>query len=157
MASDTQSAGTSLGLLILRVGVGGFLAIHGWGKVQMILDGQYAEFGDPIGLGPGPSLFLAAGAEFVCSLLVMVGLATRLAAIPPVITMAVAALKVHGADPWTMGEAARRFFAQESESWSSKEPALLFLIPVLALALTGAGRFSLDALIARRRGARASG
>jgi uncharacterized membrane protein YphA (DoxX/SURF4 family) len=32
----------------------------------------------------------------------------------------------------------------------SKEPALLFLIPFLALVFTGAGRFSIDGLIWRQ-------
>ena len=47
--------------------------------------------------------------------------------------MAVAAFVVHAGDPWTLG------------AGRSKEPALLYLFPFLALALTGPGRFSLDA------------
>ena len=40
---------------------------------------------------------------------------------------------------------------------ASKEPALLFLVPFLALVFTGAGRFSLDGLIWRHwRGRRAN-
>jgi putative oxidoreductase len=96
---------------------------------------------------------------------VIVGLATRLAAIPVVIAMAVAAFVAHGADPWSMEKAAMAFFAGESKSWASKEPALLFLIPFLALAFTGAGRFSLDAVFgpklaalrARRQSAASAG
>jgi uncharacterized membrane protein YphA (DoxX/SURF4 family) len=48
-----------------------------------------------------------------------------------------------------MSEAAQRFFAGESESWASKEPALMFLAAFLALAFTGPGRISIDTLVAR--------
>jgi putative oxidoreductase len=89
-------------------------------------------------------------AEFGCALLVMVGLATRLAAVPIVFAMAVAAFVAHGADPWSMEQAAKLFFAGESKSWASKEPALLFLVPFLALIFTGAGKFSIDGLIKSR-------
>lgn len=141
----------SLGLLILRLGIAGYLLVHGWGKVQMVLAGQYAQMGDPIGVGPTASLLLITFAEFVCSLLVIVGLFTRLAAIPPVIGMAVAAFVAHGGDPWTAGAGANLFMTGAAESWASKEPALMFLIVFLALAFTGAGRYSLDHLIAGRR------
>lgn len=141
----------SIGLLILRVGMGGFMASHGWGKLQMILDGQSAEFGDPIGLGPALSLYLVTFAEFLCALLVVVGLGTRFAAAPIVIAMGVAAFVVHGHDPWTMGKGAELFFAGKAKMWSSKEPALLFLAAFLALMATGPGKLSLDAMLRGRR------
>lgn len=147
MQAQRQDLLTSLGLLILRLGVGPFMVAHGWGKLKMVLAGKFEEFGDPIGLGPGVSLVLTMLAEFACALLVMLGCATRFAAAPIVFAMAVAAMVVHADDPWTMSEGARRFFAQQSQTWSSKEPALLFLIPFLALIFTGPGRFSFDALV----------
>ena len=117
----------------------------------MLLDGS--EFGDPIGLGSRLSLVLVMTAEFICALLIVFGLATRVAAIPTVIAMAVAAFVVHLNDPWTMGGGAALFQSGEAESWSSKEPALLFLTGFLALVFTGAGKFSIDALIRSRRSA----
>ncbi len=150
MSAERRETATSVGLLILRVGVGGFLATHGWGKLQMLLSGGAAQFGDPVGLGPTLSLALVTLSEFVCALLLVAGLATRLAAVPPVTSMSVAAFVVHAANPWTMETAARAFFAGASKDWFSKEPALLYLIPVLSLAFTGGGKFSLDALIAAR-------
>jgi putative oxidoreductase len=146
-----QDLTTSIGLLILRVGIGGYLATHGWGKFQMVLDGKFDQFGDPIGLGSGASLVLVMIAEFFCALLVVIGLGTRYAAIPPVIAMGVAAFVAHGGDPWTMSKAAELFYSGASKSWASKEPALLFLTGFLALCFTGAGRYSLDALIGGRR------
>lgn len=144
---------TSIGLLLLRLGMGGFMMSHGWGKVQMLIAGNFEGFGDPIGIGSPLSLVLVVGAEFVCAGLVMLGFATRFTALPIVMAMGVAAFVAHGGDPWTMGEGARLFMEKQAPSWASKEPALLFLIPYLTLALTGAGRFSVDALLGSRRAA----
>ena len=134
MEAPRQDLLTSIGLLILRVGAAGYMVTHGWGKLQMLRAG--GGFADPIGIGPQASLVLATFAEFACALLVLVGLGTRLAAVPVVFTMAVAAFLVHGNDPWTAGAGPR-----------SKEPALLFLAAFLAIVFTGAGRFSFDALL----------
>lgn len=151
METRGQSRTSSIGLLILRFGMGGFLLTHGWGKLQTLLAGNFDQFADPIGLGTGPSLVLAVGAEAFCAVLVMAGLITRLAAVPPVITMLVAAFVVHASDPWTMGGGAALFQAGEAESWASREPALLYLFAFLTLVFTGPGKFSVDALIRRRR------
>jgi len=157
MEAHRRDTITSIGLLILRLGAGGYLLTHGWGKLQMMLAGKFDAFADPIGLGPAASLVLMVLAEFVCALLVMGGLLTRLAAVPIVIGMSTAAFVVHAGDPWTMGRAAELFKAGEAESWASKEPALLYWIAFLTLIFTGAGRFSLDAVLGpwwqdRRRG-----
>jgi putative oxidoreductase len=138
---------SSIGLLILRLGIGGFMLSHGWSKLQMLLAGDFDKFGDPIGLGSSLSLVLIVMAELVSPLLVIVGLAARFAAALSVIAMGVAAFVVHGSDPWSMETAAKLFMSGEAKSWASKEPALLYLIPFLALVFTGAGRFSLDRLI----------
>ena len=151
MNAQTREQLNSIGLLILRLGVGGFILTHGWGKLQMVIDGNFDQFADPIGLGNTVSLLLATGAEFFCALLVMIGLVTRIAAVPLVITMFVAAFIVHGGDPWTMGAAAELYQTGKADSWSSKEPALLFLFPFLALIFTGPGRLSIDALLNQRR------
>src|SRR5687767_3778808 len=105
MEARRQDFTTSIGLLILRLGVGGYMLTHGWGKLQMLLAGKFDEFADPIGLGNQLSLILMVKAEFFCALLVMLGFATRLAAIPIVFGMGVAAFVVHANDPWTMGKA----------------------------------------------------
>lgn len=151
MHASRQDALTSLGLLILRVGMGAYMASHGWGKVHMVINRQWEQFADPIGIGKAPSLVLAAGAEFVCALMVAVGLLTRLAAAPVAFTMAVAAFMVHTNDPWTMGKAYELFKAKQTEFPASKEPALVFMIAFLAIVFTGPGRISLDALIFGRK------
>lgn len=151
MKTQHQDLSTSIGLLALRIGIGGFMLSHGWGKLQMLLSGNFAMFGDPIGIGTELSLVLVVVAEFLCAILVVVGFGTRLAAIPPVIAMAVAAFVAHASDPLSMETAAIQFMSGASKSWASKEPALMFLFGFLALAFTGAGRFSIDGLIAARR------
>mgnify|MGYP002380947190 CR=1 FL=1 len=128
MDARRQDLMNSIGLLILRVGFGGYMATHGWGKFQMLMAGEYYKFGDPIGLGNTLSLIGAVGAEFFCALLVVLGIGTRFAAAPIVFTMGVAAFIVHANDPWTMGGGA------------SKEPAMLFMMVFLALIFTGAGK-----------------
>lgn len=150
MEAERKEVAASVGLLILRLGIGGYLITHGWGKLQMLLAGGAGTFGDPVGLGNTLSLALVTVAEFVCALLIILGLATRLAAIPVVISMSVAAFVVHAGDPWLMETAAKAFFSGTSKTWFSKEPALLYLIPFLSLVFTGAGKLSLDGLIATR-------
>ena len=131
MKSDLS---TSLGLLVLRLGAGGFLlTAHGWGKLTGFSD-LAGRFPDPIGLGSGISLTLAVFAEALCSLLLVLGLGTRFAAVPPLVTMLVAAFVVHGSDPW-----------------SKKELALLYAIPFLTLILTGGGRFALERFVRGKR------
>lgn len=151
METSRREKAHAIGLLILRLGIGGYMLNHGWGKLQMLLAGNFEQMGDPIGLGPVVSLVLVTCAEFLCALLVMAGLATRPAAAVIVFSMAVAAFVAHAADPWTMEGAYELFVAGETEFPLSKEPALLFLIPFLSLVFTGAGRYSLDALWSRSR------
>src|SRR5262245_3809967 len=132
MEAQRQGVMTSIGLLILRLGVGGFMVSHGYGKLQMLIHGEFDKFGDPIGLGNTLSLILATTAEFLCSILVMLGVATRFAAAPIVFAMAVAVGVVHRTDPCTMDKAFQLFMAGTTKFPAAKEPALLFLIPFLA-------------------------
>lgn len=122
-----------IGLLILRVFTGGFmLFLHGWGKLAKF-SMLSTKFPDPIGLGSGVSLSLAVFAEVVCAALIIVGFKTRWVAIPLIITMLVAAFIIHAADPF-----------------AKKEFALLYLIPFLTLAFTGAGKYSIDGMYGKK-------
>lgn len=131
--SNTTDRKTDIGLLLLRVGVGGFMLFgHGWGKLISFAD-KADTWADPIGLGPTLSLSLAIFAEFFCSLAIVLGIGTRAAAIPLLITMLVAAGIVHADDPW-----------------GKKEFALLYGWTFAALIFTGAGKYSLDAAISKK-------
>ncbi|MDF1659467.1 MAG: DoxX family protein [Verrucomicrobiales bacterium] len=117
-------------MLRLFIG-GGMLFAHGWGKLTSFGD-LSSKFPDPIGFGSAPSLALAVFAEVFCAIAIMLGLFTRAAAIPLLITMLVAAFVIHGADPF-----------------QKKEFALLYAVPCLMLIFTGAGSFSVDAKLKR--------
>jgi putative oxidoreductase len=115
-----------LGVLILRVGISALMLTHGYAKLQGFLSGDHS-FADPIGIGEELSYILTIGAEFGCSILLVLGLFTRAALIPLIFTMLVVALIVHGDDPL-----------------SEKEHSISFLIVYLTLFLTGPGKYSVD-------------
>ena len=118
---------TDLALLLLRLAAGGIMAYrHGWGKLQKMLSGDMG-FADPIGVGEEVSLILTVFAEFLCGILVALGLFTRAALVPLIITMLVAVFIIHADDPF-----------------SKQEFGILYLIPYITLFLTGPGKLSLD-------------
>ena len=116
----------AIGLAFFRISMSAMMLTHGLPKFQKLIAGNF-EFGDPIGIGATPSLFLAVIGEFVCPILVILGYKTRLASIPVIITMLVAAFIAHNDDPF-----------------SSKEKALLYLVSFVTIALLGPGKFSID-------------
>ena len=122
---------TDTGLLLLRVGFGAGIAVHGYGKVTGDLD-KFAVGVAALGF-PLPLLFAwaAALAEFLGGLLLGFGFLTRPAAFFIAFTMAVAAFGTHLADPF-----------------KKKELALAYLVVSLCLFLTGAGKWSVDARLA---------
>ena len=124
----------NLGLLVLRVWLGlSMLLLHGWSKVEKY-EGMSQGFPDPLGVGPAMSLNLVIFAEVLCAFLLVVGLAARLAAVPLVITMAVAFFAVHGGA--LVGE-------------GNGEMAFVYLAGFVALLIAGPGKFSFDHLILR--------
>jgi len=84
-------------LLLLRIVVSVSMLSHGAPKLVNLFLGDF-NFPDPIGLGSELSLVLATFAEFFCSIFILAGYRSRLAAIPLIITMLVALLIVHGND-----------------------------------------------------------
>ena len=123
-----------LGLLVLRVGLSFSLVYaHGYAKFMNLLAGKGANFPDPLGVGGTMSLGLASFGEFICAILVALGLFTRLASVPVIIVFVVAFFMIHGGDPFV-----------------EKEKAFLFLIGYVAVFLAGPGRFSLDQKFGRR-------
>jgi putative oxidoreductase len=115
--------------LILRLTFGLLMLSHGIQKLMKFMDGNM-EFGDPIGIGVTASLALTIFAEVLCSALLVIGLWTRLALIPLIVTMAVAAFIVH-----------------INDDLGTMEPALLYLLSYCALFLLGSGKYSVDAIL----------
>lgn len=106
---------------------------HGWSKIQNF-EGMVESGFDPIGMGATLSVILLIGAEFVASLFIVLGLLTRLSAIPLIVAMSVAAFVAHAADPLQV-----------------KELSLLYLAVFASIFVTGAGKYSLDALLFKKR------
>ncbi len=121
-------------LLITRIAVGSFMLTHGIPKLMKFFSTGDITFGDPLGVGTIPSLMMAIFAEVFCSILVILGLGTRIAVIPLIITMLVAVLLVHANDPF-----------------GKKELGLMYLTIYMSLIVVGSGKYSLDEWLLRRQ------
>ena len=99
-------------------------------KFLKLIGDDPIQFADPLGVGVTASLLLTVFAEVFCSILLIFGLTSRLAAIPSLITMLVAAFVVHAND-----------------GFGKMEMALLYGVMYLVIAIAGAGKYSLDHLI----------
>lgn len=133
-STKTNPLITDIVLFVVRIFVGFAMISHGFPKLMNLVGDQEIKFFDFLGIGPQLSLFLAVFAEFVCSIFIILGLFTRWAVFFLMITMAVAGLVVHGSDPF-----------------SDREMSLLYLATYLMLFAFGPGRYSVDAMISRRR------
>jgi putative oxidoreductase len=132
LTSVNYSAGTfNVGMLLLRAGMGGLLVPHGYDKLMHFSEysKQFIKF---MGLSAEISLGLVIFAELFCAALVVFGLFTRLAAIPPMVVMLVAVFKAH-----------------KGEVFGEGEHAMLYFFGFLAIALIGPGRLSVDGMIGK--------
>ena len=124
---------TDAGLLLSRAWLGlGMFGIHGLDKLKNF-SGTVTMFQEKMGI---PSVFGAAAvlAESVAAILLVVGLATRWSALFLAVTMAVAFFVAHKGVLSGPG---------------SGEVAFLYLGGFLALLVTGPGRYSVDAKLAK--------
>lgn len=126
---EIKSRKVNITLLVLRVGIALLMLGHGIPKLQMLITGDI-QFPGVIGMSPTLSLALAVFAEVICSILLLIGLLTRYATIPLILTMLAAVLIIHGNDPFV-----------------KQELGILYLIVYLALFMLGSGKFSFDALL----------
>ena len=126
MATDKQ---TDIALLLLRLTFGGSMIIgHGYPKLMRFFSDEPIKFLNFLGLSPEVSLGLATFAELGCAALVVIGLFTRWATLPLIITMFVAI-----------------FVANWGEPFSSIEKALMFMMAFVSILLAGPGWYSVDA------------
>ena len=122
--------------LLARLVIGAVFVPTGWGKLHNLPDivAFFRELGIPY---PELQAPFVSSIELVCGALVLVGLATRLAAAPLVGTMVVAIATA----VWPQLDSAREIFGKEE----------LHYVALLAyLVVTGPGAVSIDALLSRR-------
>lgn len=129
----------NIGLLFIRLVVGVLFFGHGAQK----LFGWFGGYGikgtggwfESIGMKPGATVALLAGlAEFIGGILFALGLLTPFAGIMIAGTMVIAIVKVHG----------------PNGLWATQngyEYNLTLLVVAIGIALTGAGNYSLDAIL----------
>lgn len=130
LSVNQSSNAVDIGLLIARIAIAALMLTHGIPKLMMLISGEPVQFPPVMGMSAGLSLALAVFAEVFCSLFLLFGLGTRLAAIPLAITMLVAVFLIHAADPLSV-----------------KEPALQYLLVYSTLLFAGSGKYSLDYLL----------
>lgn len=131
--TESKLLNNDLALLTGRVALSVLMLTHGLPKLQMLFAGDAIQFPAVFGMTARISLALAVFAEVACSILILVGFATRLATLPLITTMLIAAFSIHGADVF-----------------EKKELALLYLGGYIVLLFAGSGRYSLDQLLLRR-------
>lgn len=141
----TRDLTASIGLFFLRSCIAS-LMFFGHGLPKLL---SFAEKKDqfpvpsffPLSLMTSPvALTSTIVTEVLCAFCLILGFGSRFSAFLLGFTMVVAAFYIHANDPWFM-----------SKDGASKEPALLYLVPCLALILSGPGRFSLDAMILQEK------
>ena len=134
-----DSSAATLGLTVLRVVLGTTFLLHGWQKVtEWTVAGtqaSFAQMGVPAAELAAP---LAAVLELVGGLMLLLGLGTRVVAALLALTMLGALVLVH---------LHAGFFAADG----GIELVLLLAAASVLFVLAGAGRWSLDHLVAARR------
>ena len=123
---------TNLGLLVMRLWLGSAMFFnHGIEKLTHFKDIS-PNFADPLGIGQPVSLALVMFAEVVGSVLLIMGLLTRFAALMLVIDLFVAFLMVH---------------QSALSGKNSGELAFIYLSGFMVLLITGGGMISLDMVV----------
>jgi len=130
-----SSSFSSCGQTILRIVVGVIFLIHGWQKIHAIgfhgVAGMFGQIGIPL---PTITAAIVILVEFLGGIALILGLATRPAALLLAIDMAGAIFFVHFKNGFYVNHGGYEF-------------ALSLLAACLALALNGGGALAIDSLI----------
>ena len=125
-----SSGAFNFSMLLLRVFSGLLMLVkHGYDKMINFPTLQY-KFYNFFHLGTKTSLVLSIFAETICSLFIVLGLFTRLAAIPLIITMLVAIFGFNAGKPLI-----------------DSEVAILYLTAFITILFCGPGKVSIDGMI----------
>lgn len=123
------------GLLFLRVSVGISLFLkHGYEKLFHFSQ-MAPTFSDPLHLGSTTSLFLAMISDGICSLLIVIGIGTRWAALYSFVVIFVA---------WSVRD---RFMYFGHLVADHGELSVLYLFALVTIFLAGPSRYSVDAML----------
>ncbi|WP_236974752.1 DoxX family protein [Membranihabitans maritimus] len=133
-----SSIQTDFASLVLRVIFGLFMLFgHGWMKVMKVINGDW-KFASVLGMGEEVSLLSAVFAEAICSILLIIGFKTRIAATILLVTMLIAGFVIHSEAP---------LFIANAEGGGSKELALMYGSVFLTLIFLGGRKFSIDGIL----------
>ncbi|MEN6492928.1 MAG: DoxX family protein [Thermoguttaceae bacterium] len=142
-------------VVLIRLVVGGVFLSEGIQKFLFpaaLGAGRFAKIGIPY---PETLAPMVGGFEIACGALLILGLLTRLAAIPMIVSMCVAILSTK--IPILLGHGLWMFSLPKANSygfWSMTHEArtdFAMLLGSIFLLIVGAGRFSFDALLAGSR------
>jgi putative oxidoreductase len=132
----TQPLHTDLGILLLRLTLGGLFTWHGYNAIM-----HYQEYlamsKSTIGLGAKLEFDLVVFSYLICGILLVFGFLTRLSVIPIFIAMGVA-----------------YFVAHKNDAFQMKQLPFVLWLLCIAVFIFGSGRFSIDHLIQKRRPSR---
>jgi putative oxidoreductase len=131
---------TQAGLALLRVWTGATLFLrHGWEKQPAHWAQFMAHFPNPIGIGSHPSFLIAFFSDFVCGILLIVGLGTRWAALYCFANIFAAWAFVHHFAFWGKGPQS-----------DHGELMVLYLGALLTIVIAGPGAACIDRLLGRK-------
>lgn len=125
---------SQVGLAVLRVWTGLTLFLrHGWEKNPAHWQQFMAHFPDPIGIGSHPSFLIAFFSDFICSILIMIGLGARWAALFCLANVFVAWAFVH-----------HFAFFGKNPGADHGELIMLYMGALLTIVIAGPGAAALD-------------
>lgn len=116
-------------ILFMRIFIGAMMLTHGIGKLQNY-NAIVNSFPDPLGIGSAASFAIITFVEVGCSVLIIMGLFTRLATLPLIFGMFVAT-----------------FIAFPEKSFAAGELSFVYMGIYIMLLISGGGRYAIDAFM----------
>lgn len=133
----------SLGIFLIRVIIGVLMAFLGYEKLihfnEMAASDFWTKNVSFLGMSGSIALGLTVFAEFFCSLLLTIGLFTRLSLIPLIICMGYIVVSI-----------AQFAVLESGDHGTNVNSAFVYLVIYIGLFFTGAGKYSLDYMIGKK-------